>query len=47
MTHMKTKIFAIISCYIFDAQETFPFKNDDVLGSYAKPYTPEFIVSVK
>ena len=28
---------------IFDAKETFPFRNDEQLGSIAQPYTPEWI----
>ncbi len=28
---------------IFDAKETFPFRNDKHLGSIAQPYTPEWI----
>ena len=30
---------------IFDANETFPFRNDDKLGSIAAPYTPQWNVA--
>ena len=30
---------------IFEAKETFPFVNDDRLGSVSQPYTPEWTVA--